>query len=116
MGDEPFYIDKISDYIAENVLTPEERDFNMTVMYGADVTGKDVVEAARRYPMMADHQLVIVKEAQKLTGLDPLEKYVEKPLASTILVFCHKYGNPDRRKHFFSSIRIAIFVTEDKDS
>src|SRR5574344_2165910 len=72
MGDEPFYIDKISDYIAENVLTPEERDFNMIVMYGADVTGKDVVEAARRYPMMADHQVVIVKEAQKLTGLDPL--------------------------------------------
>ena len=61
MGDEPFYIDKISDYIAENVLTPEERDFNMTVMYGADVTGKDVVEVARRYPMMAEHQVVIVK-------------------------------------------------------
>ena len=98
MGEESFYIDKISDYIAENVLTPEERDFNMTVMYGADVTGKDVVEVARRYPMMSEHQVVIVKEAQKLKGLEPLEKYVEKPLASTILVFCHKYGVADRRK------------------
>ena len=114
MGDEPFYIDKISDYIAENVLTPEERDFNMTVMYGADVTGKDVVEAARRYPMMADHQVVIVKEAQKLTGLDPLEKYVEKPLASTILVFCHKYGNPDRRKKVFSEMAKVGVVFESK--
>ena len=114
MGDEPFYIDKISDYIAENVLTPEERDFNMTVMYGADVTGKDVVEVARRYPMMAEHQVVIVKEAQKLNGLEPLEKYVEKPLASTILVFCHKYGTADRRKKVFSEMAKVGVVFESK--
>ena len=114
MGDEPFYIDKISDYIAENVLTPEERDFNMTVMYGADVTGKDVVEVARRYPMMAEHQVVIVKEAQKLKGLEPLEKYVEKPLASTILVFCHKYGNADRRKKVFADMAKVGVVFESK--
>lgn len=114
MGEESFYIDKISDYIAENVLTPEERDFNMTVMYGTDVTGKDVVEVARRYPMMSEHQVVIVKEAQKLKGLEPLEKYVEKPLASTILVFCHKYGVADRRKKVYSEMAKVGVVFESK--
>lgn len=114
MGEESFYIDKISDYIAENVLTPEERDFNMTVMYGADVTGKDVVEVARRYPMMSEHQVVIVKEAQKLKSLEPLEKYVEKPLASTILVFCHKYGVADRRKKVYSEMAKVGVVFESK--
>lgn len=114
MGEESFYIDKISDYIAENVLTPEERDFNMMVMYGADVTGKDVVEVARRYPMMSEHQVVIVKEAQKLKGLEPLEKYVEKPLASTILVFCHKYGVADRRKKVYSEMAKVGVVFESK--
>ena len=114
MGEESFYIDKISDYIAENVLTPEERDFNMTVMYGTDVTGKDVVEVARRYPMMSEHQVVIVKEAQKLKGLEPLEKYVEKPLASTILVFCHKYGVADRRKKVYSEMAKVGGVFESK--
>lgn len=114
MGEESFYIDKISDYIAENVLTPEERDFNMTVMYGTDVTGKDVVEVARRYPMMSAHQVVIVKEAQKLKGLEPLEKYVEKPLASTILVFCHKYGVADRRKKVYSEMAKVGVVFESK--
>ena len=114
MGEESFYIDKISDYIAENVLTPEERDFNMTVMYGTDVTGKDVVEVARRYPMMSEHQVVIVKEALKLKGLEPLEKYVEKPLASTILVFCHKYGVADRRKKVYSEMAKVGVVFESK--
>ena len=114
MGEESFYIDKISDYIPENVLTPEERDFNMTVMYGTDVTGKDVVEVARRYPMMSEHQVVIVKEAQKLKGLEPLEKYVEKPLASTILVFCHKYGVADRRKKVYSEMAKVGVVFESK--
>lgn len=114
MGEESFYIDKISDYIAENVLTPEERDFNMTVMYGTDVTGKDVMEVARRYPMMSEHQVVIVKEAQKLKGLEPLEKYVEKPLASTILVFCHKYGVADRRKKVYSEMAKVGVVFESK--
>ena len=114
MGEESFYIDKISDYIGENVLTTEGRDFNMTVMDGADVTGKDVVEVARRYPMMSEHQVVIVKEAQKLKGLEPLEKYVEKPLASTILVFCHKYGVADRRKKVYSEMAKVGVVFESK--
>lgn len=114
MGDEAYYIDKISDYIEENVLTPEERDFNQTVMYGSDVTVGSIVETARRYPMMAEHQVVIVKEAQKLKGLEPLEKYAQKPQASTILVFCHKYGKIDGRKKVFAEIARTGVIFESK--
>lgn len=114
MGEESYYIDKISDFIEENVLTPEERDFNQTVMYGSDVTVGSIVETARRYPMMAEHQVVIVKEAQKLKGLEPLEKYAQKPQPSTILVFCHKYGSADRRKKAFSEIAKTGVIFESK--
>ena len=86
MGDEPYYIDKITDFIADNVLPPEERDFNQTVMFGSDVSAAQVADVARRYPMMADLQVVIVKEAQSLRNTEPLEFYLQKPLKSTILV------------------------------
>ena len=66
MGDEPFYIDRIADYIAEHVLQPEERDFNQSVLFGSDVTAAQIADAARRYPMMAEYQVLIVKEAQKV--------------------------------------------------
>lgn len=114
MGEESYYIDKISDFIEENVLTPEERDFNQTVMYGSDVTVGSIVETARRYPMMAEHQVVIVKEAQKLKALEPLEKYAQKPQASTILVFCHKYGKIDGRKKVFTEIAKTGVIFESK--
>lgn len=114
MGEESYYIDKISDFIEENVLTPEERDFNQTVLYGSDVTVGSIVETARRYPMMAEHQVVIVKEAQKLKALEPLEKYAQKPQASTILVFCHKYGKIDGRKKVFTEIAKTGVIFESK--
>ncbi len=114
MGEESYYIDKISDFIEENVLTPEERDFNQTVMYGSDVTVGSIVETARRYPMMAEHQVVIVKEAQKLKALEPLEKYAQKPQSSTILVFCHKYGKIDGRKKVFTEIAKTGVIFESK--
>ena len=98
MGDESYYIDQICDYIAENVLKPEERDFNQTVLFGSDTTASQVADAARRYPMMAERQVVIVKEAQNLKNTDALEKYMKQPLASTILVICHKNGKVDGRK------------------
>ena len=66
MGDEPYYIDKICDYIAEHALTPDERDFNQTILFGSDVTAAQVADTARRYPMMAERQVVIVKEAQNI--------------------------------------------------
>ena len=97
-GEESYYIDKICDYIAEHALAPEERDFNQTILFGSDVTASQVADAARRYPMMAERQVVIVKEAQNIKQTDALQKYFENPMASTILVICHKNGKIDGRK------------------
>lgn len=109
MGEESYYIDLISDYIADQVLPENERDFNQTITYGADVNMSQVVDLARRYPMMAEHQVVIVKEAQNLRDLTPLEKYAEKQvMASTILVLCHKNGVLDRRKKAVNSLFTKI--------
>lgn len=102
MGEEAYYIDLIADYIAENVLTPEERDFNQTVVFGADTNAVQIADMARRYPMMAEYQVVIVKEAQAVKSLDALEKYLVNPVKSTILVWCHKNGSIDKRKKVLS--------------
>lgn len=114
MGDEPFYIDKICDYIAENVLQPEERDFNQTVLFGADTTAVQVVDQCKGYPMMAEFRVVIVKEAQNLKSLDALEKYLEKPVKSTVLVICNKNGSIDRRKKFIPRAEQVGVVFESK--
>uniref|UniRef100_A0AB33IP96 DNA polymerase III subunit delta n=1 Tax=Prevotella sp. GTC17253 TaxID=3236793 RepID=A0AB33IP96_9BACT len=114
MGDESFYIDKIADYIADHVLLPEERDFNQTVVFGADITGAQVVDLAKGYPMMAEYRVVIVKEAKDMKGADALEKYMEKPVKSTILVLCHKNGTLDRRKKWVGKAETAGVVFESK--
>jgi DNA polymerase-3 subunit delta len=101
-GEEAYYIDKICDYIAEHALAPEERDFNQTILFGSDVTASQVADAARRYPMMAARQVVIVKEAQNIKNTDALEKYFKQPLASTVLVMCHKNGKIDGRKREYT--------------
>ncbi len=106
-GQESYYIDKISDYLAQNVLQPEERDFNQTIVYGPDVTSAQVADLALRYPMMSEHQVIIVKESQTLKNLDPLQKYFEKPQKATILVFCHKNGKLDLKKKIYSVARKA---------
>ena len=98
MGDEPYYIDKISNWIAENVLQPEERDFDQTILFGSDVTASQIVDAAKRYPMMSKNQVLVVKEAQNVKNTEPLEKYFKAPMPSTILVMCHKNGTIDGRK------------------
>ena len=98
MGDESYYIDKISDWIAQNVLQPEEQDFNQTVMFGSDVNASQIVDTCKRYPMMAEKQVVIVKEAQNIKNTEPLEKYFHQPMPSTVLVMCHKNGKIDGRK------------------
>jgi DNA polymerase-3 subunit delta len=98
MGDEPYYIDKIADYIAEHALQPEERDFNQTILFGSDVNASQIADLARRYPMMAERQVVIVKEAQNIKNTEALERYFSQPMASTILVMCHKNGKVDGRK------------------
>ncbi len=99
MGEEPYYIDKLSDYIEDKVLTEEEKGFNQTVLYGRDVTIEDIVSTAKRYPMMAERQVVIVKEAQDLSRtIEKLESYAENPMPSTVLVICYKYKTLDKRK------------------
>lgn len=98
MGEEAYFIDKISDFIEENVLNPEERDFNQSVVFGSDVTAAQVADLAKGYPMMAEYRVVVVKEFQNLKSTEALEKYMEHPVKSTILVLCHKNGNIDRRK------------------
>lgn len=98
MGEESYYIDQISDYIASNVLQPDEQDFNQSVVFGSDLNASRIVDLAKGYPMMAQYRVVIVKEAQNIRSTEPIEKYLEKPVPSTILVFCHKNGSIDRRK------------------
>lgn len=98
MGEEDYYIDRISDYIMKTVLTDSEKEFNQTVVYGADTDIASVINTARRYPMMSKYQVVVVKEAQNLKNLDELTFYLQKPMPSTILVFCYKHGSLDRRK------------------
>ena len=115
MGDESYYIDKISDYIATEVLAPDDRDFNQTIVFGADVTAAQVADLARAYPVMpAEHRVVIVKEAQAMKSLDALERYFEKPLGSTILVICHKNGTIDRRKKVIGKAETVGVVFESK--
>ena len=115
MGEESYYIDKISDWIAENVLQPEERDFNQTVLFGSDVNASQIVDAAKRYPMMSEYQVIIVKEAQNIKNTEPLEKYMKAPMASTILVLCHKNGKIDGRKQaYVKAVREAGVLFESK--
>lgn len=96
MGEEPYFIDKISSYIEENALQPEEKDFNQIVVYGADVTAAQVVDMAREFPLMASRRVVIVKEAQGMKNTDGLDKYIASPVPSTILVLCYKGGKAER--------------------
>ena len=114
MGEEPYYIDVISDYIEEHVLTETEKEFNLTVVYGADVDIATIINAAKRYPMMSEHQVVIVKEAQSVRGMDELVYYLQKPLLSTILVICHKHGVLDRRKKLAAEIEKTGVLFESK--
>lgn len=114
MGDEPYYIDLISDFIANNVLTDTEKEFNQTVVYGADVDISTVVNAAKRYPMMSKHQVVIVKEAQAIRNIEELTYYLQKPLDSTILVICHKHGTLDRRKKLAAEVERSGILFESK--
>ena len=114
MGDESYYIDSISDYIASHVLSPEECDFNQTICFGSDVTAVQVADMARRYPMMAEYQVIIVKEAQNIRSLEALEKYLKNPVKSTILVWCHKNGKIDARKKVIGVAQSVGVVFESK--
>ena len=115
MGEESYYIDVIADYMADHILADAEKEFNLTVVYGADTDIVSVINAAKRYPMMAEHQVIIVKEAQNIRNMDELSFYLQKPQPSTILVFCHKHGVLDRRKKLATEIgRVGILFESKK--
>ena len=114
MGEESYYIDRISEYIAQTVLNENEKEFNQTILYGADTDIATIINAAKRYPMMSKYQVVIVKEAQGVKNIDELSYYLQKPLESTILVLCHKHGVLDRRKKLAAEIEKVGVLFESK--
>lgn len=112
-GEEPYFIDQVSNYAEHKLLSEAEKGFNQTVLYGKDTDVMTVLNAAKRYPMMAEYQVVLVKEAQDMKwgrddddkkSINPLLSYLENPLPSTILVFCYKYGKFDKRKKTYKAI------------
>ena len=111
MGDEPYYVDMVCDAIMEHCLDESERDFNQTVCYGADVNADAVITAARRYPMFADRQLVVVKEAQMMKSLEELAVYCAKPLESTVLVIAMHGARADKRKSLYKNVsKVGVVV------
>ncbi len=134
MGEEPYFIDMISDYIEQNVLDESEKEFNQTVLYGADISADDAIAAAKRFPMMSEYQVIIIKEAQHIKNLAekekkgkeknkvsekekiklPLEQYLENPQKSTILVICYKYKTADKRTTLIKLIEKKAILFESK--
>lgn len=113
-GDEPYFIDLITKYIQNNVLSESEKAFNLTILYGKDTDIHTVINAAKRFPMMANHQVVIVKEAQNIKDIDPLIHYASSPLKSTILVINYKYKTFDKRKKLYKVIQENAVAFESR--
>ena len=113
-GEEPYYIDTISDYIEDHVLTDMEKEFNQNVVYGRDTDVLSIISMAKRYPMMANYQVVIVKEAQDVKDIEKLASYVESPLDSTLLVINYKYKKIDGRKSFAQAVKKKGVFFESK--
>ncbi|HOU97279.1 MAG TPA: DNA polymerase III subunit delta [Bacteroidales bacterium] len=123
MGEEPYFIDAISDYIEENVLNEAEKSFNLTVAYGKDTDLASIVSLAKRYPMMSNYQVVIIKEAQNIKNLDasevgkkinPLLSYLQQPLSSTILVVCYKGKKLEKNRKIYKAIEKCGVIFESK--
>ncbi|TVZ51092.1 DNA polymerase III subunit delta [Dokdonia sp. Hel_I_53] len=114
-GEEPYFIDQITNYIEQNVLSESEKGFNQMVLYGRDVTIDDIVSNAKRYPMMAERQVIIVKEAQDLSRtIEKLVTYVENPQPTTVLVLAYKYKKLDKRKGLAKSLKKHGILYENK--
>ena len=103
-GEEPYYIDLITEYIQEKVLPEDEKAFNQIILYGDDTNIAAIIDTARRFPMMSSHQVLIIKEAQSLKKIEDLVVYLEKPLLSTILVFSYKYKTIDKRTKLYKTL------------
>ncbi len=104
MGEEPFFIDRITDLLLETVVGESERDFNQLILYGADTDAATIINAARRFPMMSKYQLIVVREAQLVLDFERLTNYVKNPLQSTVLVLNYKYKTVDRRKQLVAAV------------
>lgn len=114
-GEEPYFIDQITDYIEEKALSESEKAFNQVIYYGESTTITAIIETSRRFPMMSSHQVVIIKEAQSLKKIEDLAIYVEKPLPSTILVLNYKYKTVDKRTRFYKVLQNnAVFFESAK--
>lgn len=115
MGEEPYYIDRLTEYMENNILAEEDKGFNQMVLYGKDVSIEEVISNAKRYPMMADRQVIIVKEAQELArNIEKLESYAKNPQPTTVLVFAYKYKTLDKRKNVTKLLAKAGVVYESK--
>ncbi|MEX0967864.1 MAG: DNA polymerase III subunit delta [Bacteroidia bacterium] len=104
-GNEPFFIDQITDYVVAHALQEEQKGFNQTVVYGRDADAETIISYAMRYPLMADRQVVILKEAQEMRKLDELEPYFRKPVPSTLLVIAYKHKKLDKRTKFYNAVK-----------
>ncbi len=120
-GEEPFFIDQVSDFIEANALDEAAKGFNQVVLYGKDVSIADVINNAKRFPMMSERQVVIVKEAQNIKDLNKeagdklFGEYLDNPLPSTILVMCHKYKKLDQRKKLGKEVaKKTVFLDTKK--
>lgn len=114
-GEEPFFIDFLSDFIESNILTEDEKAFNQMVLYGNDVSIDDIISQAKRYPMMAERQVVIVKEAQELyRTIENLEPYCKNPQPTTVLVICYKYKKIDKRKALYKAFKANGVILDEK--
>ncbi|MCF8374187.1 MAG: DNA polymerase III subunit delta [Bacteroidales bacterium] len=114
MGDENYYIDRLTEFILQNVLDESEKAFNEHVYYGKDVTAGDIDNLARRYPMMANHQVIVIKEAQNVKKIEDLEYYARNPLKSTILVINYKYKSLAKNKKLYKEIEKNGLIFESK--
>ncbi len=114
MGEESFFIDQITDYILENALPEKERDFNQSILYGKDTNVESIISIARRFPMMSEKQVLVVREAQTIRNIENLVSYVKNPLNSTILVINYKHKSIDKRKIFAKELAKSGILFESK--
>src|SRR5690349_2085815 len=116
-GEEDYFIDKVVEYAEKQLLTPNESEFNLSVFYGKDAAWADLINSCRRYPMLAERQVVILKEAQQMREIDKLENYIQNPLLSTIFIVAYKEKKLDARTRFAKLVKDkAVLVTTKKIS
>ncbi|MFZ1523872.1 MAG: DNA polymerase III subunit delta [Saprospiraceae bacterium] len=113
-GEESYYIDNLVDYIEDHLLSEMEKAFNQVVIYGKDANITAIIDEARQYPMMSAKRLILLKEAQQMKGISDLLPYAEKPVSTTVLVICYKYGKLDKRTKFYKALESKGVIFESK--